>query len=181
MMPRLALVGGVGSTMAWFFHPSQPIRDKWPHDEKRRLPGVFVTGETTRRIGKKDRKCYKVRINEIDDGTEFVVAKYNFKVEQAPATPFESEMPQPDAPPPIPTPNLDADCSSVRNAVTNIKGRMRLETSEDITDLRHQGIAVDDDNEPAPENMLRRGAELDDPAARSRDQRHTGRRDGQSI
>mgnify|MGYP007027707777 FL=1 len=30
---------------------------------------------------------------------------------------------------------------------------MRVETTEDIADLRHQGIEVDDDNEPAPENV----------------------------
>ena len=69
MMPQLALVGGVGSTMAWFFHPSQPIRDKWPHDEKRRLTGVFVTGEVMRHITQKDQLCYRVRITEINDGT----------------------------------------------------------------------------------------------------------------
>ena len=49
-MPRLALVGGVGSAMAWFFHPSQPISDKWPHNEKRRLTGVLVTGEVMRLV-----------------------------------------------------------------------------------------------------------------------------------
>ena len=41
-IPRLALVGGVGavgSAMAWFFHTSQPIRDKWSHNEKRSLTG----------------------------------------------------------------------------------------------------------------------------------------------
>jgi hypothetical protein len=67
-MPQLALVGGVGSAMARFFHPSQPIRDKWPHDEKRRLTGVLVTGEVTRRIARTDQLCYRVCITEIDDG-----------------------------------------------------------------------------------------------------------------
>jgi hypothetical protein len=33
------------------------------------ITGVLVTGEATRRIRKKDQKCYKVRIAEIDDGT----------------------------------------------------------------------------------------------------------------
>ncbi len=149
-------IGAVGSAMARFFHPRKPIRDKWPHDEKRRLTGVLVTGETTWRIRKKDQKCYVVRIMELDDGTEFFVAKRNFKVEQPPATPFESEMPQLPAPP-IPgaaVPNANAGKrSSNRNVVTNIEGRMRIETREDIAELRHQGIEVNDDNEPAPENV----------------------------
>ena len=156
-MPRTALpsgIGAIGSAMARFFHPIKPIREKWPHDEKRRLTGVLVTGETTRRIGNKDQKCYKVCIAEIDDGTEFFISKYNFKVEEAPPTPFASKTTQPNTPPPIPTPtNVDTERTSVRNVVTNIEGRMRVETTEDITELRHQGIMVDDDNEPAPENV----------------------------
>jgi hypothetical protein len=72
-------------------------------------------------------------------------------VEQAPATPFESE--QPNVPPLIPTPGVNGDRSSVRNVVTNIEGWMRIETTEDVTDIRHQGIEVDDNNEPTPENV----------------------------
>jgi hypothetical protein len=68
-MPQLALVGGVSSAMAWFFHPSQPIWDKWPHDEKGRLTGVLVTGKVTRRIAQTDQLCYRVHITKIDDGT----------------------------------------------------------------------------------------------------------------
>ena len=47
--------------------------EKWPHDKKHR--GVLMTGETKRRIGKKDQKCCIVRIAEIDDGTEFFISK----------------------------------------------------------------------------------------------------------
>ena len=154
-MPRTSHRGGigaVGSTMARFFHPSKPIRDRWPHNKKRRLTDVLVTGEATRRIGKKDQKCYKVRIAEINDGTEFFVAKHNFKVEQVLATPFESKTPQPPAPP-IPNLVLDAERSSIRNVVANIEGRMCIETREDIAELQHQGIEVDDENKPAPKNV----------------------------
>jgi hypothetical protein len=77
-MPRTSLPGGIralGSAMARFFHPSQPIRDKWPHNEKRYLTGVLVTGKAMQRIAKKDQKCYKVCIMEIDDDTEFFIIK----------------------------------------------------------------------------------------------------------
>ena len=96
-MPRLSLLAGVsavGSAMAHFFHPSTPIRDKWPHDEKRHLTGVLVTGETTWRIGKKEQSCYVVRIMEIDDSTQFFIVKKNFKVEQAPVTPYRGRQRQ---------------------------------------------------------------------------------------
>ena len=127
-------VGAVGSAMARFFHPGKPIRDKWPHDEKRRLTGVLVTGETTRRIGKKEQSCYVVRIMEIDDSTQFFIVKKNFKVEQAPTTPFESEAPQPPLPPVQAPAVSDAERSSVRNVVSNIKGRIHVEMTEDIAD-----------------------------------------------
>jgi len=160
-MPQLSLlagVGAVGSAMARFFHPSKPIRDKWPHDEKRCLTGVLVTGETTRRIGKKEQSCYVVRIMEIDDSTQFFIVKKNFKVEQAPVTPFESEAPQPPTRPPIQAPAVNvAERSYARNVVSNIEGRMRVKTTEDIADLRHQGIEVDDNNEPPPESVPAQG------------------------
>ncbi len=56
-MLRLTYLGGVGavgSAMACFFHPGEPIRDKWPQDNKRRLTGVLVTGEAVRRVYKRD-------------------------------------------------------------------------------------------------------------------------------
>ena len=111
-----------------------------------------MTGETTWHIRRKDQKCYKVCIAKINDGTEFFVAKHNFKVEQAPTTPFESETPQPPEPP-IPNPVLDAEGSSICNVVANIKGHTRIETREDIAELQHQGIEVDNDNKPAPKNV----------------------------
>ncbi len=96
-MPRLTYLGGVGalgSAMACFFHPSKPIRDKWPQDNKRRLTGVLVTGEAKRRVARRDQDCYLVCIPEIDDGREFHIVKKNFKVDQAPPSPFESKARQ---------------------------------------------------------------------------------------
>ncbi len=86
-MPRLTYLGGVGavgSTMACFFHPGKPIRDKWPQDNKRHLTGVLVTGEAMRRVYKRDQDCYLVRIAEIDNRREFYIVKRNFKVDQPP-------------------------------------------------------------------------------------------------
>jgi hypothetical protein len=140
--------------MAWFFHPSKPIRNRWPHDQKRHLTGVLVTGKAVHKISKKDQMCYKVRIMEINDGTEFFIVKKNFKVEQRPTIPFESEVPQEPPVPPIPAPNIDAERSSDRNVVTNIvSGLSGTAMREEIDELRRQVIEVDDDNEPAPENV----------------------------
>ena len=89
-MPRTALPGGigaVGSAMARFFHPSKKIRDQWPNDDKRRLTAVLVTGEATRAVRHKQQLCYLVRIQEIDDGTEFYIAKRNFNIMSPPLLP----------------------------------------------------------------------------------------------
>jgi len=159
-MPRLALVGGVGATgtaMARFFHPSAKIREKWPQNDKRRLFGVLVTGEGIRRVQHKDQMCYLVRIPEIDDSTIFHIVKKNFKILAAPAVPFDSESPGAMRVDPAPVavpgeavnPDRVADC----NVVPNIEGYLDRDSLRgDIEEQRRQGITVDDDNEPLPEN-----------------------------
>ena len=104
-MPRTSLpgsIGAVGTAMARFFHPSKKIRDQWPNDDKRRLTDVLVTGKATHAVRHKQQLCYLVRIQEIDDGTEFYIVKRNFKIVSAPPTPFASEEPQAADVPPVP-------------------------------------------------------------------------------
>ena len=50
---------------------------------------MVVTREGVMRIQNKDQMCYLVWINKIDDGTIFHIAKKNFKIDTAPAVPFE--------------------------------------------------------------------------------------------
>ena len=45
---------------------------------------VLVTGEVMRPVRHKQQLCYLVRIQEIDDGTEFYTVKRNFKVDLPP-------------------------------------------------------------------------------------------------
>lgn len=158
-MTRLSLPGGVGASgsgMARFFHPSKKIREQWPNNEKRRLTGVLVTGEGMRHVNKKEQMCYLVRIPEIDDGTIFHIVKKNFKVDVAPPAAFESESRNNEARNASQVNNPQdansAECTSQRNVVANVEGRFGADV--DIEDLQRQGIAVDDDNEPAPENAL---------------------------
>ena len=156
-MPRLALVGGVGATgtaMVRFFHPSAKIREKWPQNDKRRLFGVLVTGEGIRKVQHKNQMCYLVRIPEIDDSTIFHIVKKNFKVLSAPAVPFESESPNvPVVPAPVTGEALNPDRIADRNVVPNIEGLSHRDSLRgDIDEQRRQGITVDDDNDPLPEN-----------------------------
>jgi hypothetical protein len=153
-MPVRCIPGGIsagGSAMARFFHPSAKIRDHFPQNDKRRLTGVVVMGEGVRRIQNKDQMCYLYRINEVDDGTIFFISKKNFKVDTLAAIPFESEA----LAQPVRGHNALV-CDELRaagaNVVPNVGTLSRGATREEIEELRRNGIEVDNDNEPAPEN-----------------------------
>ena len=137
--------------MAQFFHPSAKIRDHFPQNDKRRLTGVVVMGEGVRRIQNKDQMCYLVRIDEVDDGTIFFISKKNFKVDTPAAIPFESEA--------LAQPVRGHDAlvrdqlrAAGANVVPNVGTLSRGATREEIEELRQNGIEVDNDNKPAPEN-----------------------------
>ena len=146
-------IGAVGSAKARFFHPSDKIRAKWPNDNKRQLVNVLVIGEGQRIVNRKNQWCYIVRIPEIDDGSEFHIVKFNFTVNVAPEVPFPGEInrgprsrrqQRPAAAVAREVDPLRAATSDVFANVGNL--------GDDLEDLRRQGIEVDDDNEPAPEN-----------------------------
>jgi len=160
-MPSLVMVrrslpagiGALGTAKARFFHPSARIREQWPNDNKRELKNVLVIGEGKRMVNRKEQWCYLVRIPKIDDGTEFHIVKFNFSVTEAPETPFPGKQncgthsrrhQRPAA-----AVAAEADLRRVvdRDVIHNVG-----EGGVDVDDLRRQGIKVDDDNEPAPEN-----------------------------
>jgi hypothetical protein len=140
--------------MARFFHPSAKIREKWPQNNKRRLFGVLVTGEGIRRVQHKNQMCYLVRIPEINNSTIFHIVKKNFKILSAPAIPFESEalavhVEPASVPGKAANPDRVADC----NVVPNIEGYSNRDLLQgDIDEQRRQGITVDNNNDPLPEN-----------------------------
>ena len=155
-MKKRGGIGAKGSAKARFFHPSKNIRDRWPNGTYTlRLTDVLVVGKGVHRVNRKDQLCYEVRINEIDDGTIFHICCGNFKVEEAASTPFEDEL--------AATPSTPVTATTLQQS-TEARRRQELRTSErdvtanigplaqEIAELRMQGIEVDDDNEPAPEN-----------------------------
>ena len=86
-------IGAVGSAKGRFFHPSAKVREKWPNQHQTiRLTGVLVVGKGTHRVNRKDQLCYECRIPEIDDNTVSHICVGNFKVEEAPSTPFPDEV-----------------------------------------------------------------------------------------
>jgi hypothetical protein len=108
-----------------------------------------ITGEGERRVGQKQQLCYLVTIPEFGDGVAFHIVKNNFRVEVAPEAVFASEVITVDhtAPPPV-----DTVFTSQTNVLPNVFGGTGLR--EEIAQLRAEGIEVDDDNEPLPEDAI---------------------------
>ena len=102
---------------------------------------------------KRDQMCYLVRINDFDNGTIFHIVKKNSRVDTAPAQPFPSKTPV-QARATAPGDAVNPDRSSARNTTANIEGGLsHVATREEIKQLHQQGITVNDDNEPVPENV----------------------------
>jgi hypothetical protein len=91
--------------------------------------------------------CYLVTILEFGEGVTFHIVKKNFQVNVNPETVFASEV---TAANPLPPPVVNADRASVHNVVPNLFGGAGL--CEEIEQLCVEGIEVEDDNEPLPED-----------------------------
>ena len=133
--------------------PPQPkIREKWLNNHRtKRVFEVLLVVKGTRRVNCKDKLCYQCRIPKIDNGTVFHIYCANFKIEGAPSSTFEDEIivrtvvADPQYPERERTTALR---ESVADVAPNVNGR----PSQEISELHHQGIEVNDENEPAREN-----------------------------
>ena len=150
MVRMKAGIGVEGSGYARFFHPSKKICDQCPNEHgKLWLTGVLITGKVIHRVNRKQPSCYECRIPQIDNGTVFHICCSNFKVEKEGATPFQSET--------VPNAPVETDASSpivledLRASRVDVVSNVGP-AAHDIAELRLQGIEVDDDNAPAPEN-----------------------------
>ena len=134
--------------MARFFHPGERIRERLASETRHRVNGAVITGEGDRRVGQRQQMCYLVTIPEFGEGVTFYIVKNNFQDNVNPETVFESEMTATVANPNLPP--VDVDRASVHNVVPNIFGGTGLR--EEINQLCAEGIEVDNDNKPLPED-----------------------------
>jgi hypothetical protein len=103
-------------------------------------------------VQKEEQMCYLVHINNFNDGSIFHIVKKNLKIDTTPAQPFASEA-RMQAPAGALGDAVNPDHLSNQNVNASIEGSLLcIATREEIEQLHHQGITVDDDNEPAPEN-----------------------------
>ncbi|KAL3826861.1 hypothetical protein ACHAXA_005703 [Cyclostephanos tholiformis] len=131
-------IGAIGSAASRLFHPGDKVREKYPKDAKLRCVNVEITGEGLRRIKNEAKMCYLISIPEVEG--ECYIAKKCFRVEQGPDMPFESERTPlcRDIPRPLPH---GEDRTVLFNVVHNVG-------TDEVRELRAQGLEVNDDNEP---------------------------------
>jgi hypothetical protein len=151
-------VGALGKGMTRFFHPRAKIKEKWPMPPRGHVQeNVVIIGKETHRINKRDILSYRVRLPEIDDGSEFFIVCRNISVTATGARPFDDEAP------PEGTVQRQATTSSadpLRGQFENVSNNIgRRASAQDIAELREAGITVDNED-PAPENV---GAPPSDP------------------
>ena len=106
-------------------------------------------GKGTHRVNQKYQLCYEFRIPEIN-GTVFHIYCGNFKIEKFPSTTFEDEivvMAVVDAHQDPERKRTMALRDSVADVAPNVGGLL-----QEIAELLHQFIEVEDDNDLAPEN-----------------------------
>ena len=141
-------IGAVGGAASRMFHPGATIRQHFPGDLRHRIEGAVVTGEGMRPVRHKMKLCYLVSIPGIPD-REFYIIKRNFKINVAPEVPFDSERRQRAPARPAVVGREDDDRVGLRDVIPNVFGG-----AEELEALRAEGIEVDDDNEPLPEDAV---------------------------
>ncbi len=107
----------------------------------------MIIGEGERRVSQRQQMCYLVTIPEFGEEATFHIVKKNFKVNVDPETVLESEETATNL---LPPPVVDVDRGSICIVVTNVFGGAGLH--EEIDQLCAEGIEVDNDNKPLPED-----------------------------
>ena len=120
------------------------------------MPGTVITGEGERRVAHRQQMCYLMFIPEFGDEVIFHIIKSNFKEDVAPETDFESKMTAENPGPPTP---VIRKYASLQNVVPNVFGGLGLHG--EIAQLHAEGIEVEDDNEPLPEEAVPAPINLD--------------------
>ncbi|KAL7476705.1 LOW QUALITY PROTEIN: hypothetical protein ACHAW6_002549 [Cyclotella cf. meneghiniana] len=125
------------------FHPSAPSEPSlkticW-------VNGVLVIGKGKQQINKRAQDEYACQRNPINEGTVFHISCCNFKPLQHPLTMSNQSL------------NLfvpkDEQHQLQTTSLTNIEKNVNCcETSKKISQLRDEGIEIDDEG-PAPENV----------------------------
>ena len=143
-------VGAVCSVQSKFLHPGKLISDKYPNrPANHELKGLIVVEEGTKMIRKKDTDVILMRHEDFENQFIYCIKKWlKIETEGAQSMLFEESTPVAEVIPEkrVEGPTVDDDL--IANEILKCGNQ-----SDDIAFVRAQGLNVDDDNEPAPENI----------------------------
>ena len=139
-------VGAKISVYKKFLHPRKAISTKYPNATKNDvLDNLLVIGQEEKLVSKRRQVCLTMRHQNFDDGQILhAVARFCKVTEEGPV---ESLFDMPLAS------NMESDKNVAVRGDENQEREIPSVLNEDISNFRAQGFAVDDDKEPAPENI----------------------------
>ena len=153
-MPKLrAGVGAKVSILTRLIHPSEHVRTKHPNLERQhRTEGVLI-GKEDKTVSRRVQECYTFRSEEYEGHVMHVVKRYVKILQEGQAADFFDEPTTQQGNPP--TQQAEGQEGGVAAGQTPEQNVPELtgELAEDINAMRAAGATVDDDNEPAEENI----------------------------
>ena len=149
--------GAVVKVLLRYIHPSAEIRAKYVNPNKGdRLCGCVVTEKGVRVVNRKEQDVIIFVNDEFPDIELYAVSRYISIEEEGPPSEFFSDEPTGNVVAEAVTGNNNEDVAEedalVSEAIRRIDN-LRVGGEVDISDLNNAGLAVDNDNDPLPENL----------------------------
>lgn len=151
-MPKPSkLRAGIGAecdVLLKYAHPILTIKDKYPNPvNAQRLQKCLLIRQEEKTVNRKMQQCYVFRHDEFPDKELHCVARWCKISKEGPEEKFFS--------PPQDKQASETVAEATNEDVSEVTGRLfgTRAVAEDIANIRRQGLDVDDDNEPAPENI----------------------------
>ena len=151
MVKKSMGIGAVCRVMMKYLHPSQNIRDKYPnHTSSEKLGELIVIRQEVKKVNRKDQMCIVMRHDSWPNQEMYCVKKWAKIIQEGdPASFFDQVAPRQEAETQVLPTATNDDTDEIPEQVFQSRGS----NHEDISFVRSLGLGVDDDNDPAPENI----------------------------
>lgn len=153
MAPKLRNgVGAVCRVKMKYLHPAKRVDDQYPNrEDSGELDGLLVLRKDTKRVKKKDQGVVVMRHEDFPNEELYCVERWCKVITEGPeASLFDLPVAVDEAVAPVVVGQGEEEDIGV--VVIPVRG-LGSELREDIARFRAEGYDVDDDNDPAPENV----------------------------
>ena len=142
--------GAICSVLKRILHPSREINNKYPNQQHReRLDELLVTGHELRRVRGKEQLCILFRHADFEGIQLYCQEQYAKVITEGPAEYFFVTQEGVDQEEVHEQQNPQEEQAEEFQLILELVGDL----AEDIACLHAEGYGMDDDNEPAPENV----------------------------